>query len=239
MAAPGYDLYYLNVMAGPGAERAWLICDDPAHGWVRDTWTDQAGRPPTSPWRCSMTSDTQRPRPCGSPSAQAVVRFLADQWTERDGERQKLFAGCFGIFGHGNVAGIGQALLQNELRRRPTSACPTSWPATSRRWCTPSVGLRPPEGPPADLGVHRLGRPRLDQHAHRRGAGDDQPDPRAAAAVRHLRDARVRPRCSRSSSSRMPATSPSTTPSARCRGSSTGSAVPSSCRRRCSARCGC
>jgi len=42
VAAPGYDLYYLNVMAGPGAERAWLICDDPAHAWVRDTWTDQA-----------------------------------------------------------------------------------------------------------------------------------------------------------------------------------------------------
>ena len=44
MAAPGYDLYYLNVMAGPGSGvngRAWLICDDPAHGWVRDTWTDQ------------------------------------------------------------------------------------------------------------------------------------------------------------------------------------------------------
>ncbi|HEU5241195.1 MAG TPA: 3D-(3,5/4)-trihydroxycyclohexane-1,2-dione acylhydrolase (decyclizing), partial [Ornithinibacter sp.] len=47
--------------------------------------------------------------------AQAVVRFLANQWTERDGERQKLFAGVFGIFGHGNVAGLGQALLQNEL----------------------------------------------------------------------------------------------------------------------------
>jgi 5-deoxy-glucuronate isomerase len=42
MAVPGYDLYYLNVMAGPGEERAWLICDDPAHGWVRDTWADQA-----------------------------------------------------------------------------------------------------------------------------------------------------------------------------------------------------
>lgn len=42
VAAPGYDLYYLNVMAGPGAERAWLICDDPAHAWVRDTWADQA-----------------------------------------------------------------------------------------------------------------------------------------------------------------------------------------------------
>jgi 5-deoxy-glucuronate isomerase len=41
MAAPGYDLYYLNVMAGPGPERAWRICDDPAHAWVRDTWPDQ------------------------------------------------------------------------------------------------------------------------------------------------------------------------------------------------------
>ncbi|CAM5319808.1 5-deoxy-glucuronate isomerase [Streptomyces canus] len=41
VAAPGYDLYYLDVMAGPGQNRAWLICDDPAHGWVRDTWASQ------------------------------------------------------------------------------------------------------------------------------------------------------------------------------------------------------
>jgi 5-deoxy-glucuronate isomerase len=40
VAAPDADLYYLNVMAGPGVERAWLICDDPAHAWVRDTWPD-------------------------------------------------------------------------------------------------------------------------------------------------------------------------------------------------------
>ena len=37
MAAPGYDLYYLNVMAGPG-ERAWRFTDDPAHAWIRETW---------------------------------------------------------------------------------------------------------------------------------------------------------------------------------------------------------
>jgi 5-deoxy-glucuronate isomerase len=37
MAAPGYDLYYLNVMAGPGA-REWLVRDDPVHGWVRGSW---------------------------------------------------------------------------------------------------------------------------------------------------------------------------------------------------------
>jgi 5-deoxy-glucuronate isomerase len=41
MAVPGYDMYYLNVMAGPGAERAWLICDDPAHAWIRETWPGQ------------------------------------------------------------------------------------------------------------------------------------------------------------------------------------------------------
>lgn len=40
-AAPGYDLYYLNVMAGPDRERAWLITDDPAHGWVRGSWSGQ------------------------------------------------------------------------------------------------------------------------------------------------------------------------------------------------------
>ena len=44
--------------------------------------------------------------------AQALVRFLASQYSERDGVRQRLIAGCFGIFGHGNVAGVGQALLQ-------------------------------------------------------------------------------------------------------------------------------
>ncbi|HWS31190.1 MAG TPA: 3D-(3,5/4)-trihydroxycyclohexane-1,2-dione acylhydrolase (decyclizing) [Actinoplanes sp.] len=46
--------------------------------------------------------------------AQATVEFLANQYSERDGVQQRLFAGCLGIFGHGNVAGIGQALLQHE-----------------------------------------------------------------------------------------------------------------------------
>ena len=41
--------------------------------------------------------------------AQALVRFLASQHSERDGVRQRLIAGCFGIFGHGNVAGVGPA----------------------------------------------------------------------------------------------------------------------------------
>jgi 5-deoxy-glucuronate isomerase len=54
MAAPGYDLYYLNVMAGPGG-RAWLIRDDPAHQWVRGTWAAQKVDP-----RLPLTSSVER-----------------------------------------------------------------------------------------------------------------------------------------------------------------------------------
>jgi 5-deoxy-glucuronate isomerase len=57
-AAPGVDLYYLNVMAGPGAERAWRICDDPAHAWVREGWAGQQQDP-----RVPMTSARGRNLP--------------------------------------------------------------------------------------------------------------------------------------------------------------------------------
>jgi 3D-(3,5/4)-trihydroxycyclohexane-1,2-dione acylhydrolase (decyclizing) len=46
--------------------------------------------------------------------AQAIVRFLEVQYVERDGVETPFFAGCWGIFGHGNVAGVGQALLERE-----------------------------------------------------------------------------------------------------------------------------
>ncbi|MHB8296040.1 MAG: thiamine pyrophosphate-binding protein, partial [Acidimicrobiales bacterium] len=51
-------------------------------------------------------------------TAQAIVEFLSRQESERDGVRRPLVAGCFGIFGHGNVAGIGQALQQAGDRLR-------------------------------------------------------------------------------------------------------------------------
>ena len=57
VAAPGYEMYYLNVMAGPTG-RELAFCDDPAHGWVRDTWASM----PTDP-RCPMTSATGREEP--------------------------------------------------------------------------------------------------------------------------------------------------------------------------------
>jgi 5-deoxy-glucuronate isomerase len=56
MAAPGYDLYYLNVMAGPG-ERAWRFTDDPGHAWIRATWDGQELDP-----RLPLTAAPRRTR---------------------------------------------------------------------------------------------------------------------------------------------------------------------------------
>jgi 5-deoxy-glucuronate isomerase len=56
MAAPGYHLYYLNVLAGPAAERTMAFCDDPAHAWIRDTWPGQRVDP-----RVPMTSHLEPP----------------------------------------------------------------------------------------------------------------------------------------------------------------------------------
>jgi 5-deoxy-glucuronate isomerase len=54
VAAPGYPMYYLNVLAGPGG-RSMAFCDDPAHAWIRDSWADV----PTDP-RCPVTSAAGR-----------------------------------------------------------------------------------------------------------------------------------------------------------------------------------
>jgi 5-deoxy-glucuronate isomerase len=54
MASPGYDMYYLNVMAGPGPERAWKISTDPNHAWIREAWASM----PVDP-RLPMTGERQ------------------------------------------------------------------------------------------------------------------------------------------------------------------------------------
>ena len=51
IAAPGYTMYYLNVLAGPGRARSMAFCDDPTHHWVRDSWNAMATDP-----RVPMTS---------------------------------------------------------------------------------------------------------------------------------------------------------------------------------------
>jgi 3D-(3,5/4)-trihydroxycyclohexane-1,2-dione acylhydrolase (decyclizing) len=66
--------------------------------------------------------------------AQAIVKYIAAQYIERDGREQRFIAGVWGIFGHGNTAGIGQALeeFSRELdlpHYRPQNVCQTHQPA--------------------------------------------------------------------------------------------------------------
>jgi 5-deoxy-glucuronate isomerase len=66
IAAPGYPLYYLNILAGVGEVRSMAFCDDPAHAWVRDAWGDME-----ADVRCPMTSASGAVTP---PGATAVRR---------------------------------------------------------------------------------------------------------------------------------------------------------------------
>src|SRR3954468_14729443 len=84
--------------------------------------------------------------------APALVRFLTVQYSERDGVEQRLIAGCFGIFGHGNVAGVGQALVEQQeampfYHARNEQAMVHTATAFARQKnrlatlaCTPSIG---------------------------------------------------------------------------------------------------
>jgi 3D-(3,5/4)-trihydroxycyclohexane-1,2-dione acylhydrolase (decyclizing) len=80
--------------------------------------------------------------------AQAIVRYLSHQYTDAGGERRRLMPAMLGIFGHGNVAGLGQALDQysdlmpfvqgrNEQSSSPRAAEPERSPRASSAWpCT-------------------------------------------------------------------------------------------------------
>ena len=108
---------------------------------------------------------------CGSPSAQAVVRFLASAvQPSATASQHRLFAGCFGIFGHGNVAGLGQALLRGRSWPTP-GALPYYQGRNEQAMVHTAVGYARQRNRLSTLAVHRLDRPGLDQHAHRRRAG--------------------------------------------------------------------
>ena len=222
MAAPGYDLYYLNVMAGPG-ERAWRFTDDPEHAWIRDT-LGRAGA------RSARAADAEEAR-MRLTVAQALVRFLAAQYTERDGVEQRLIAGCFGIFGHGNVAGVGQALLES-------SDLPYYQARNEQGMVHTAVGYARMKN-------------RLSTLACTSSIGPGATNMVTGAALATINRlpvlllpgdlfATARPApCCRNSRTRSRSTSRSTTASVPSRASSIASTVPSSCPRVCWRRCGC
>lgn len=65
-APPGHDLYYLNVMAGPAEDGRWLATDDPAFGWIRETWSGQQVDPRITG---TASAEVTRPQPRGPQSA--------------------------------------------------------------------------------------------------------------------------------------------------------------------------
>ena len=164
---------------------------------------------------------------------QAIVRFLAVQYTERDGVEQRFIAGVWGIFGHGNVAGLGQALeeLGDEY------ALPHYRPQNEQARSTPRSAYAKRQEPHADVRVHRL---------HRPGA-TNMITGAAAATVNRLPVLllpsdfanRRRTRCSSRSSTRSSTTSRPTTPSGPSAATSTGSPPRAAAVQRCPRPCAC
>ena len=109
--------------------------------------------------------------------AQALVGFLKNQYVERDGKENPFFAGTWGIFGHGIIAGLGQALQENPdfryyLCRNEQAAVhiATAFAKTKNRLATCVID-----------------RTWCDEHDHGRSDRDHQSDPGAAVARRYFR----------------------------------------------------
>ncbi len=168
--------------------------------------------------------------------AQATVSFLAAQYSERDGVEQKLFAGCFGIFGHGNVAGLGPGAAAG--RDRQPGALPyilgrneqamvhtaSAYARMKDRLQTYAVSTS--VGPGATNMVTGAALATINRLPVLLLPADTFADRAASPLLQELE-------------LRTPETSPSTTASGRCRSISTGSGGPNNCPRRCCRRCGC
>jgi 5-deoxy-glucuronate isomerase len=144
IAAPGYDLYYLNVMAGP--VRKWLFCDDPAHAWIRGTWRDQAVDP-----RLPITDG--KDLPCVSP----WLRPWSASWPASTPSATACASACSKAVSASSVTATWPAWPRPSWRRTGPGPriCGTTWPATSRPWSTQAsdspgcgTGSRPSPAPP-------------------------------------------------------------------------------------------
>ena len=108
--------------------------------------------------------------------AQAVVTYLSRQYSVADGERRRLIPATLGIFGHGNVAGLGQALDQlNETMPFIQGRNEQALVHAAIGFAKHSPAARHPRR-------HRLDRSRRDEHGHRRRAGHREPAAGAPAA---------------------------------------------------------
>ena len=160
-------------------------------------------------------------------TAQAIVRFLTAQRTLIDGEERPLVAGVFGIFGHGNVTCLGEALhdARGVLPDLPRPERAGDGAGGDR--------LRQGDAAAAVHGGDLVGRPRRDEHGHGGRGRARQPAAAAAAVRRHVPFAHPRPGAAAGRALRRSPRSRSTTPSGRSR--ATG--IASRTRRRWRSRC--
>ena len=165
--------------------------------------------------------------------AQALVRYLAAQRTECDGRTVPLFGGVWAIFGHGNVAGIGEALAAHRDRSADVSRAQRAGDGAGRD------RLRQGDAPAAHDGLHHLDRPGRHQHGHRRRGGACRSAAGAAAAGRRVRLAPARSGAAAGRELSATARYRPTTASARCRATSIASRGRSRSSQRCRARCRC
>ena len=112
-------------------------------------------------------------------AAQATVKFLRNQFSARDGKEYRFFGGCLGIFGHGNVAGIGQALEQDAGLRYYLFR-------NEQGMVHAASGFAKAIFRHEDAGVHNFGGPRRNKHGDRSCAGYGEPLACITAAGRRV-----------------------------------------------------
>ena len=173
IAAPGYPLYYLNVMASDAGPRKLAFVDDPPQHWIRSSWDGMALDP-----RLPMTSaraSCAKMRTVRLTTAQAIVRFLIAQRTVIDGEERPLFAG---VFAH--LRARQRDLPRRGAGRRARRAADVA--RTERAGDGAGRGrVRQGDAPAPVHGRHVVDRPGRDEHGHRRRVAHANRLPRAAA----------------------------------------------------------
>ena len=205
----------LSVRSGSHSAHIRAPTGPAAGGTARAGTRPEAGRPGRTARAGRRPEEVRQVATVRLTVAQAVVRFLANQYSERDGVEQRLITGLLrdlrprqrGRRRAGAAGGAHHRLGRPAVLPGPQRA---GHGARGRR-------LRPHAQPAAGLGLHRVDRAGLDEHADRRRAGHHEPHPGAAAGQRHLRHPGRQPGAAGAGAARPGTTSRSTTRSGRCR----------------------
>ena len=186
---PGYPLYYLNVLAGPGGERSMAFCDDPAHHWVRDSWIGDGADP-----RCPMTTAAGRGAGVTTAAASASGSSASAGWARPTAARTGASRPCSPTASPTPCSWCAPTPSPSAGAERPSTASGSPRP--------PTTGASVVEHPDVDVVVvdraehaarrDRVGRRRGRQggvlrEARRRDAGPDRRGRAGGPPRRHRR----------------------------------------------------